>query len=111
VLRGEVPLLLRKLSETKRSQKRRGERTSRGKEKAPPVPLDHVGSERFNALKEWRAAVAKEHNLPAFVVFHDSTLAEMARAKPDSLDALSKINGVGARKLEAYGPQILRVLS
>jgi ATP-dependent DNA helicase RecQ len=110
VLRGEVPLLLRKLSETKRAKKRRGERSPRGKEKAPPMPLDQVGSQRFSALKEWRAAVAKEHNLPAFVVFHDSTLAEMARAKPDSLDALSKINGVGARKLEAYGPQILRVL-
>ena len=111
VMRGEVPMLLRKLSETKQKRKSRGERAARGKDKAPPVPLDQLGSERFNALKAWRAAVAKEHNLPAFVVFHDTTLAEMARAKPDSLDALAKISGVGARKLQAYGEEILRVLS
>jgi ATP-dependent DNA helicase RecQ len=65
---------------------------------------------RFEALKAWRAEVAREHNLPAYIVFHDATLAEMAQAAPDSLDALSEISGVGAKKLEAYGREILRVL-
>ena len=46
----------------------------------------------------------------AYVVFHDATLAEMARALPESLDALARISGVGAKKLEAYGREILRVL-
>ena len=65
---------------------------------------------RFAALKAWRAEVAREHNLPAYVVFHDATLAEMAREHPDTLDALAGISGVGAKKLEAYGREILRVL-
>jgi len=111
VMRGEVPMLLRKLSVSRQKRKSRGERGPRGKDKAPPVPLDQLGSDRFDALKAWRASVAKEHNLPAFVVFHDTTLAEMARAKPDSLDALAKISGVGSRKLEAYGQELLRVLA
>lgn len=55
--------------------------------------------------------MAKEHGLPAYVIFHDATLAEMARAKPTSLDEMSTISGVGAKKLEAYGREILRVLA
>ena len=80
------------------------------KEAGRGTGLDDAGLARFAALKAWRAEVAKAHNLPAYVVFHDATLAEMARACPDSLDALSGISGVGARKLEAYGREILRVL-
>ena len=106
VLRGEVPLLLRQPSETKRARTSR----SRGKDKPPPLPLDADGLERFAALKAWRAEIAREHNLPAYVVFHDATLAEMAQSQPDSLDALGHISGVGAKKLEAYGREILRVL-
>jgi ATP-dependent DNA helicase RecQ len=80
--------------------------------KPPPLPLDDEGLARFTAaLKAWRAEVAREHNLPAYVVFHDATLAEMAREAPDSLDALAGISGVGAKKLEAYGAEILRVLA
>ena len=55
--------------------------------------------------------MAKEHNLPAYIVFHDATLAEMAREQPATLDELAGISGVGGRKLEAYGEEILRVLS
>ena len=58
-------------------------------------------AERFAALKAWRAEVAREHNLPAYVVFHDATLAEMARAQPATLDDLAGISGVGATKLRA----------
>ncbi|MDH4390122.1 MAG: HRDC domain-containing protein, partial [Aquabacterium sp.] len=79
--------------------------------KPPPLPLDEAGLARFAALKAWRAEVAKAHNLPAYVVFHDATLAEMAREAPDSLDALAGINGVGGKKLEAYGSDLLRVLA
>jgi len=107
VLRGEVQLLLRQPS-AKRGKA--GVKTSRGKTKAPPVPLDAEGLIRFAALKAWRAGVAREHNLPAYVVFNDATLAEMAQEAPDTLDDLSDISGVGAKKLEAYGREILRVL-
>ena len=113
VLRGGVPVLLRRVSDAPR-RGRRGATSATGartKEKAPPIPLNDDATERFGALKAWRAEVAREHNLPAYVVFHDATLAEMARVHPDSLDALGKISGVGAKKLEAYGQEILRVLS
>ena len=79
--------------------------------KAAPRPLDAAGLERFAALKAWRAGVAKAHNLPAYVVFHDAALAEMAEARPGSLDELAAIGGVGAKKLDAYGEEILRVLA
>jgi ATP-dependent DNA helicase RecQ len=54
--------------------------------------------------------VAREHNLPAYIVFNDATLAQMALTSPSTLDELSGISGVGAKKLEAYGREILRVL-
>jgi len=108
VLRGDVTMLLRQASDSPKRKK--AVRAERGKDKAPPVALDPLGLDRFAALKAWRAEVAREHNLPAYVVFHDATLAEMARAQPGSLDALAQISGVGAKKLEAYGREILRVL-
>ena len=115
VLRGEVQMLLRQPSETpKRASSKTGRvtRTARGtgKDKPPPLPLDEHALLRFEALKAWRAEIAREHNLPAYIVFHDATLAEMAQARPDSMDALAQISGVGAKKLEAYGREILRVL-
>ncbi len=110
VLRGDVHLLLRQASDSK-GRARRGAGVAGGRDKPPPLPLDEAGTERFAALKAWRADVAREHNLPAYVVFHDATLAEMARARPDSLDALARISGVGAKKLEAYGRDLLAVLS
>ena len=109
VLRGEVRMLLRQPSDAPR-RARAPKATRSGRDKAPPVALDTAGLGRYAALRAWRAEVAKEHNLPAYVVFHDATLAEMARALPTSLDDLARISGVGAKKLEAYGREILRVL-
>lgn len=111
VLRGEVPLLLREASPaTSRGKGARTRSTRGGAAKPPPRPLDGAALERFAALKAWRAEIARAHNLPAYVVFHDAALAEMADLRPDSLDALAAINGVGARKLDAYGEQILALL-
>ncbi len=108
VLRGDVQLLLRRPSEARRGK---AARTPRGtREKPPPMPLDALGTALFAALKAWRGEVAREHNLPAYVVFHDATLAEMAQRRPSSLDDLAQITGVGAKKLEAYGRELLRVL-
>lgn len=108
VLRGEVQLLLRVPADT--PKRTRGAKAGAGKEKPAPVALDLDAQRRYAALKAWRAEVAREHNLPAYVVFHDATLAEMARSRPATLDALAGISGVGARKLESYGSEILRVL-
>jgi ATP-dependent DNA helicase RecQ len=113
VLRGEVELLLRVPAEpTPRSKA--GARSGRGArgaaDRPPPLPLDDTGLALFAELKAWRAEVAREHGLPAYVIFHDATLAEMARERPGSLDDLAGISGVGAKKLQAYGQEILRVL-
>jgi ATP-dependent DNA helicase RecQ len=112
VLRGEVDVRLRVPAETKaRGKTMRVRGGSSGAGKPPPLPLDGPATERFLALKAWRAEVAREHNLPAYVVFHDATLAEMARECPGTLDDLAGISGVGAKKLDAYGTEILRVLA
>jgi ATP-dependent DNA helicase RecQ len=55
--------------------------------------------------------VAKEHNLPAYVIFHDATLAAIAELAPQSLSDLQGITGIGAKKLEAYGHDVLRVVA
>ena len=118
VLRGAVPVWLRVPAEARPRAKVARERTVRagsggggGSTKPPPLPLDDAATQRFLALKAWRAEVAREHNLPAYVVFHDATLAEMARERPATLDALAGISGVGSKKLEAYGAEILRLLA
>ena len=111
VLKGDVQLLLREAVEA--PKRGRTSRTARGggaKPKAAPMALDAAGQARFEALKAWRSEVAREHNLPAYVVFHDKTLAEMAAHAPGTLDELGHIGGVGAKKLEVYGREILRVL-
>ena len=106
VLRGEVTLLVRDDVASKRAKPAR----ARGETKPPPRPLDAAGLDRFAALKAWRADVARSHNVPAYVVFHDATLAEMADIRPQTLAGLAEIGGVGARKLDAYGEQILALL-
>jgi ATP-dependent DNA helicase RecQ len=79
------------------------------KEKAT-ADMNLGARERFAALKAWRAEVAKEHNLPAYVIFHDATLISIATLAPQSLAELSGISGMGAKKLEAYGEEVLRLM-
>jgi ATP-dependent DNA helicase RecQ len=79
------------------------------KEKAT-AEMNLGARERFAALKAWRAEVAKEHNLPAYVIFHDATLISIAIQAPQSLDDLSGISGMGNKKLEAYGQEVLRIV-
>ena len=109
VLKGEIDIVLREAREPVRGRKTRVARNG-SKVPAAAATLDDVAQQRFAALKAWRAEVAREHNLPAYVVFHDATLAQMAQDAPATLDALAQISGVGAKKLEAYGREILRVL-
>ena len=106
VLKGEVQLTLREAAEAPRRSK-----TSKGAGK-PAAPADLTGDAlaRFADLRAWRAEVAREHNLPAYIVFNDATLADMARIAPQTLGELGQISGVGVKKLQAYGEQILLVL-
>ncbi|MDP3619124.1 MAG: DNA helicase RecQ [Ramlibacter sp.] len=109
VLRGETVVQLREsVSLPSPSRRRTTERTR------PPVAaagLTIDGANRFAALKSWRADVAREHNLPAYVIFHDATLAAIAAMSPRSLDDLQGISGIGATKLEKYGQDVLRVVA
>ncbi|MHB1373888.1 MAG: HRDC domain-containing protein, partial [Thauera sp.] len=59
----------------------------------------------------WRFATAKERNVPAYVVFQDATLREIAIARPQTLAELGHISGVGDRKLEQYGAAILELVA
>ena len=61
----------------------------------------------FERLRAWRLEAARRHGVPAYVIFHDATLREIARVRPSSLEMLRGIPGIGARKLEAYGVEIL----
>ncbi|HYH28017.1 MAG TPA: HRDC domain-containing protein, partial [Actinomycetota bacterium] len=64
----------------------------------------------FAALRQWRLERSKTDGVPAYVVFHDATLAEIAARGPRSLKELGKISGVGPTKLQRYGEEVLRVL-
>ena len=110
VLRGEVRMLLRQpTSPSRRGKASRGS-VSGSRRSEAAADLDPAALARFDALKAWRADVAREHGLPAYVIFQNVTLAELARAQPRSLDEMSGISGIGAKKLEAYGEDLLRVL-
>jgi ATP-dependent DNA helicase RecQ len=108
VLKGEVPIRLRQaLAKPERKSRRSTSPSSTAK---APAVLDAAQQQRYAALKTWRAEVAKEHNLPAYVIFHDATLVAIAQTAPQSLEQLQGISGLGVRKLEAYGAAVLEVI-
>ncbi|MCX7262792.1 MAG: DNA helicase RecQ [Burkholderiales bacterium] len=105
VLRGDIKVLLRESVSHKPEKKSR-------KPQAPGPAAANLGQDdlvRYINLKSWRAEVAKEHNLPAYVIFHDATLAHIASVNPQNLDDLRGISGIGVKKLEAYGDAVLQV--
>jgi ATP-dependent DNA helicase RecQ len=75
--------------------------------RAPAQPGD---LRLFEALKAWRTRTAAARGVPAYVVFHDATLAEIAAARPASAEALAVVRGVGPRKLEIFGAEVLAVV-
>ncbi|HSV37099.1 MAG TPA: RecQ family ATP-dependent DNA helicase [Ramlibacter sp.] len=111
VLKGDTAVQLRESISAPAGGSRR--RAGGASKPAPAVAagLNDAGQARFAALKAWRAEVARSHNLPAYVIFHDATLAAIAAMAPTSLSDLQGISGLGAKKLEAYGDEVLRVMS
>jgi ATP-dependent DNA helicase RecQ len=69
------------------------------------------GDASFERLRAWRSAEAKAQSVPPYVIFHDSVLREIAELRPASLEALGRIKGVGASKLDRYGARVLGVLA
>ncbi|HEY3436261.1 MAG TPA: DNA helicase RecQ [Actinotalea sp.] len=111
VLGGSREVLLRR--DAPRAAARRTGRASKGGAKAAAVvaDLDAGATTLFEALRGWRAATAKEQGVPAYVVFHDATLREIATRRPSSLDELGTVTGVGVAKRERYGPSLLAALN
>jgi ATP-dependent DNA helicase RecQ len=65
----------------------------------------------FERLRAWRAAAAREQGVPAYVIFHDATLRQIASRRPSTLSELSSVSGVGDNKLTRYGEQVLRAIA
>ena len=102
VLKGETTLMLRRQAARTRSA---------GKRRAAPAPLlPHGGDVLFDALRQWRAATAREQGVPAYVILHDRTLHELASLRPRTPDELLTIAGIGAAKAERYGAALLTAL-
>ena len=110
VLRGERQVLLRESVATPVGKGRRSG-THRPVARAMVAQLAPEAQTRYEALRAWRAEVAQSHNLPAFMIFQDATLAAVAALGPASLDALAGVSGIGAKKLQAYGEEVLRVVA
>ena len=100
VLRGERRLLLRK------------EAPARERERSPRsgVVVAPADQPLFGALRDLRAQLAKQQNVPAYVIFHDSTLRNIAEHRPGTLDELAQVGGIGGTKLARYGEQVLEAI-
>ncbi|GAB6054565.1 DNA helicase RecQ [Magnetospira thiophila] len=78
--------------------------------KAPPPELADLDEDLYLRLRQLRTALAKEADVPAYVVFPDRTLQEMAARQPTTLDQLAALHGIGEKKLQRYGAQFLDVI-
>ncbi|WP_286737517.1 DNA helicase RecQ [Kocuria sp. UBA1838] len=110
VLRGEGTLELAvDRAPTARANGRARSGGGSGRSRAADT-LDEAAKETFEALREWRTSVAKEKQIPPYMVFSDATLVGIVEAAPASTAQLSGVSGVGAKKLEEYGDAVLEVL-
>jgi ATP-dependent DNA helicase RecQ len=103
VLTGGQTVVLRKELPSRKSRHRdSGPRTG--------LPVQAQDLHLFQALRDMRARLAKEQNVPAYVIFHDSTLRNIAERRPDSMGELAQVGGIGGAKLERYGAEVLEVV-
>ena len=106
VLRGEQEVWLRRDAEPAKRTSSKAERSSRLREAFAGVNDDPL----WQALKAKRMELAREQGVPPYVIFHDSTLLEMLNHKPQTLDEMGRISGVGQAKLAKYGDAFLHVV-
>ena len=92
----------------RREQPRRGASAKRTSRAAVELPVEM--RDLFERLREWRAGVAREQGVPAYIVFGDATLRGIAATQPATLEALAEITGVGEKKLDTYGEAVLAVV-
>ncbi|MCW9023313.1 MAG: DNA helicase RecQ [Gammaproteobacteria bacterium] len=101
LLRGEIELILRKPQLEKSGTNKKSKRRS---------SLRGVDDALFEQLREHRLELAKGLGVPPYIIFHDSTLEEMAEKRPETLDKMRYISGVGEQKLDKFGESFLRVI-
>ena len=106
VLRSESEVWLRRDTEISKHKVSKAGRGTNAKEVYAAVSDDPL----WFILKDKRTELAREHGVPPYVIFHDSTLLEMLNRRPASLAEMGKISGVGQAKLERYGDAFLQVL-
>ncbi len=111
VLKGEQAVHLRHATRKPTKRTREASRPRIGSSRTAAPELTDAQRLTFETLRQWRAETAKEHGVPAYVIFHDSTLAAIAQAQPADMEALTQISGMGSRKLQAYGLQIIDLCS
>ncbi len=108
VLKGETEVMLREAApgtriRTSRAKSRRGDLT-------PPAETRPADAGLQAALRAWRADIARQRSVPAYVVLHDSTIDGIAAARPSTLNELRNIPGIGDKKLEHYGNDLLALV-
>ena len=101
LLRGEIELILRKPDLNKETKKKKGK---------SKTSLRSVDEPLFELLREHRLELAEEKGVPPYIIFHDSTLEEMAKTRPDSLESMQYISGVGEQKLKKFGQSFLEII-
>lgn len=102
ILRGGERVYLRKDPVKTSGRKRRAERLT--------ADSGDISPELFEAMRRLRLELAREADIPPYVIFHDSTLKTMSAVKPSNLEEMGNISGVGERKLEKYGEAFLKVI-
>jgi ATP-dependent DNA helicase RecQ len=110
VLRGETEVWLREEApgtrvRGSRSKSRRGDLAP-----AADAPQGDVDPELRARLRAWRSDIARERGVPAYVVLHDATIDGIVRAWPTTLDELRNVPGIGDKKLEHYGDELLQIV-
>src|SRR5690606_22892207 len=108
VLRGERTVMLRK-ELPRRKQRERNRAT--GTAATPAIELSPAEQPLFDALRDLRTRLARDQNVPPYVIFHDTTLRGITRQRPTTLDELAQVGGIGGTKLARYGEQVLEVVA
>ena len=106
VLRSEITIRLRQYKKAEKAIKHKRQSAKDYAE----ASLSDTEQAIFEKLRWWRVETAKAHNVAAFIIFHDATLREIAKAQPTSLAELRGVTGVGEKKLESYGADIVALI-
>jgi ATP-dependent DNA helicase RecQ len=103
VLKGEQPIFMRRIAPRKA-------KSATVRRRAGTDGLSAQAETLLERLRAWRSGQAREQSVPAYVIFHDATLSAIAASHPRDIGDLSSIHGIGARKLERYGPALMALL-